>query len=173
MKWDPFDRPGELGDDASPQEMLAAIVAQLRCSGRELVFTGVALGFVIIGVVMQAGAIGEVGDPLAPGRLALLAALLGAEARGITLLALAYRRLFDAVSGLRRVTAAPLVPGWVSEFGPLPAPSPAEMLRQVRVLVSAVHHRYDMAYRAMFWAVVGIGLFAAWTLANVISGAGR
>lgn len=168
---DPSDGRAALREDASPQEIVAALVTQLRGTALNLLLPLAGLGLVIVGVAVQAAAVRDLHDPLAPARVALLAAMVGVEARSTVLLALGHRRVFDVVGGLRRATAAPLTPGWETPFPP-PPPAPGELLRQVRALVCAAQYRCDLTYRASFWTVVGIGLLVLWTLANAISGAG-
>lgn len=164
------DPAGRTADPLGTVDAFAAVLC--RC-GHDLVVAAGAFGTVVLGVLVQAGAAGDVGGALGPVRLALLAGVAGGVLRGVSLLILTGGRLLHPVSRLRRITAAPAKEGWRPFLGKPPEPSRAQLVEHVRLLVAAAHDRRDLAHGALLWAGASVAGLVLWTLLNIISGAGR
>lgn len=162
--------PTEQPADTLALEVVADMASALRRSGQDIALAAALLGFVMLGLLVQAPAIWELHGPLAPIRFAVLCALAAGMLRGVSLLALTNGRLLRPLGDLRRTVAAPVKRGWRPLLAPPPKPTRQRLLEHVQLTVAAAYDRCYLAHGALQWALCCVGGFAVWTLLNVIGG---
>jgi hypothetical protein len=167
--------PLETRNDERPavaQELLAEFTTLLRRSGQDVLVAGAVLVVVLAGLALQAGAVRDLTAPLAPARLALLAALGLGLLRCAALLTLAHGRLLHPLSLVRQATNAPARSGWRPYLAVRSAPRDGVTFQHVQLLIADAHDRQYFAHATLCWSYVCAGGFMAWTVLNAMAGAG-
>ncbi|MFI0450900.1 hypothetical protein [Actinomadura sp. 6N118] len=165
-------RPSEPPHDQA-LELLAEFTLLLRRSGQDVLLAGGALALVVVGLLLQSGAVDDLHRPLAGARLVVLMALGVGALRCAALLALTHGDVLRPLSVIRRATNAPARAGWRPYLrAPGRVPPGRSLYEHVQLLIAEAHDRHFHAHAALKWSFGCAGALVLWTVLNSVAGAG-
>ncbi|MFG2006553.1 hypothetical protein ACGFNU_46150 [Spirillospora sp. NPDC048911] len=165
-------RPGE-PSGGQALELLAEFTLLLRRSGQDVLLAGGALALVVVGLLLQSGAVDDLDRPLAGARLVVLVALAVGSLRCAALLVLTHGDVLHPLSVIRRATDAPARSGWRPYLRvSAKAPPGRSLYEHVQLLIAEAHDRHYHAQAALRWAFGCAGALVVWTVLNSLAGAG-